>query len=195
MDFKMVRQLFFTAIAVLTMASTCSASFVIDDFAIERASSNDFTYSELLGGYFAELDAGETASLTYDFTDTPFNSDDLGQLAGDDTVTTLIFDSSIITVSGATQVTNLGLSVSGSNFGPVSTSVSESPTSVDIGSQLADTESLTFEFTNSTSSTQSFIFGAIGGTLEAASAVPEATSFLMFPVAMGLATARRRRRR
>ena len=191
----MVRQLFFTAIAMLTMASTCSASFVIDNFAIERASSSGgFTYFENIG-YSVQLGAGDTASLTYDFTDTPFNSDDLGQLAGDDTVTTLIFDTSVFVPPGVTQVTNLGLSVSGNNFGPVSTSVSESPTSVDIGSQLADTESLTFEFTNSTSISQSFIFGAFGGTLEAASAVPEATSFLMFPVAMGLATARRRRRR
>ena len=176
----MIRQLCFSAIAVLFATSSCFASFVIDDFSSEIALSSNATFTPV--GYQAVLADGESATVTYSFA--PTLSDSAAAVPGSGTSFT-----SLDFFTTTAPFADIDLEISGSSFTSVNTVLSAANTSVQIGPGLASTNSLTFTFTNNTGALNIFTFG--GGAL---TAVPEPTSLLMFPAAIGLVLARRRRK-
>jgi len=208
----MIRNLCFAALAVLFVASTSSANFVIDDFsaagAFSASPSAGFNYVDAPGfqGYEAlNVASGSTVSIEYDFT----AAAGPGGVVTPGTLASAAYDSFIS--SGGTNptvpfpsLTALLIPYAGSpgsafpidfsiedNFGTVLAqgSLSGSPQQVHIGSSLGSVSGLKLSFTNDSAVTlSSFQLG--GGSL---TAVPEPTSMLMFPAAIGLFMARRRR--
>ena len=184
----MIRQLCFAAVAVLFAVNSCSASFVIDSFATEIAvvtGTSTVSYNALGDSYQGDLLAGQSVTITYNFTAAPFNSTDLADASSGGSLTALDF------VFSSVPTLPLDLTVAGAASVPfsVSQTVTSSPASVFIGSDLGTATSLSFTFANNTLSDTAFSFGG-----SALTAVPEPTSLLMFPAAIGLVLARRRRK-
>jgi len=190
MDIEMVRQLCFVAVAMLFSGSVCNAEFVIDDFTGSGGAASVANFNFLAGqGYRAGTEvltnfnfgAGDTAQLVYNLAP--------GALAG---TSGLNFDFTLSSPPNA-----ISLNLTGSNAGDVIFSETTtldpggSPASVNIGAALANATSLTLDFQNVSTANATFSFGSSSGTF---SAVPEPTALLLFPTAIGLVMANRRRR-
>jgi hypothetical protein len=192
----MIRQLCFAAVAVLFAASTCSANFVIDDFSGVAtatpsasgvtitantftttsgssyqgvgASSYSITYD--FGGTLLSLAQAETASITSDSL-TSFLVPSAPVLANSFSLTVAVDGlTQILSPAGANPFVTVDAPGGGTTF-------------------LADTTSLTLTWTDLGGGATVDFGGATAFT-----AVPEPTSLLMFPAAIGLVLAGRRRK-
>jgi hypothetical protein len=183
----MIRQLCFAAIAVLFAASSCSANILIDNFTSASPVATSITNFDYVQNQGYEAEAGAlvfpdngTASLGYTFS--------AGDLAGQ---TALVFDYAVtggpidLTVTTSDGVTSI------INLPVVSLAAGATPTTINIGAGLGSATSLTLDFANNSGSDAVFTFGSSSGSF---TAVPEPTSLLMFPAAIGLVLARRRRK-
>jgi hypothetical protein len=183
----MIRQLCFAAIAVLFAVSNCAANIVIDDFTSATATASTVTNFDYVqnSGYQAEaglalFPAGSTASLVYTFS--------AGDLAEQ---TALVFDYGLVLGPiDVTVTTSNGMGPTSVSL-PVSLETTGTPTTINIGAGLGSATSLTLDFVNNSGADAVFTFGSSSGSF---TAVPEPTSLLMFPAAIGLVLARRRRK-
>jgi hypothetical protein len=185
----MIRQLCFAAVAVLFAVSNCSANIIIDDFksATATAATTGFGYTSN-AGYAADTDgetlpfpvfaAGTSASLDYIVLP---NLDGQGSLVFDFAVGGGPIDLTVTTSDGTAVEVSL----------PVSLVAGATPTTVNIGASLSTATSLTLDFENNSGADATFTFGSSSGSF---TAIPEPTSLLMFPAAIGLVLARRRRK-
>ena len=183
----MIRQLCFAAFAVLFAVSTCSANFVIDNFSAQNATvtttgSASFSFSAS-NGYSIDLDDGEMITFTYNF---PSGLLSASGLSNPNSLVDLAFPVTLFPLDASIDVDAIVDATSTGNQ-----SISSGGTIINVGPSLANATSVALKFTSTADGT-AFVFG--GGTTPEFTAVPEPTSLLMFPAAIGLVLARRRRK-
>lgn len=196
----MLRHLCLAALAVFLAGATnvSSANVVIDSFSRTDGPLLDdpvtasptvvsgFDFVEDVGFFantgtllgIAGFNPGESGSLTYDLTSLGLTSQ-----------SEVEFDFTVAQPSGSVDY-NFFLDGSGTAVASGTLSAgTPAPVRVDVAG-LSGANTITLEFINTTAGFQTFQFGAGDGNF---TAVPEPTAMLLFPTAVGLVLARRRR--